>query len=148
MRRFELRRANWGVVFCAGSVLVLVGAVSCAGGRGTARAADPDQRARVGAPCSAEGGESLGAVRAIVAKYCVSCHSPDGAAGPDYDLSDGRALTARRRNIEAKVRLKLMPPPGYAQLSDADRVVLLGWASGAVGTQCASNASGRDQTER
>jgi uncharacterized membrane protein len=64
-----------------------------------------------------------------VSKYCVSCHSAEGAAS-DYDFHSDIALTAHRRNIEAKLRLRAMPPPGVAQPSDVDRAALWCWAKG------------------
>ena len=66
--------------------------------------------------------------RPLVDKYCVSCHSPDGAAGEDYDFRGDPAILARRSNIEAKLRLHVMPPPGARQPSDAERAVLRCWA--------------------
>ena len=51
----------------------------------------------------------------MVDHYCVGCHSPSGAAGPDYDFRSDAALVAHRRNVEAKLRLGAMPPPGFKQ---------------------------------
>jgi uncharacterized membrane protein len=68
-------------------------------------------------------------VRPLVDKYCVSCHSPNGAAGEDYDFTNNVGITARRRNIEAKLRLHVMPPPNaHPQPSDAERMTLRCWA--------------------
>jgi uncharacterized membrane protein len=69
-------------------------------------------------------------IRPLVDKYCVSCHSPGGAAGEDYDFRGDAALSARRRNIEAKLRLHVMPPPNAHQPSDAERMTLRCWAKG------------------
>ena len=63
----------------------------------------------------------------MVDHYCVGCHSPSGAAGPDYDFRSDAALVAHRRNVEAKLRLGAMPPPGFKQPPAADRQTLLCW---------------------
>ena len=69
-------------------------------------------------------------VRPLVDTFCVPCHSPSGAAGEDYDFRTDAALSARRRNIEAKLRLHVMPPPSARQPSDTYRLVLSCWAKG------------------
>lgn len=66
--------------------------------------------------------------RSLVDKYCVSCHSPTGSAGEDYDFRNDAAIVARRRNIEAKLRLRVMPPPSAPQPSDPERASLRCWA--------------------
>ncbi|HYQ40670.1 MAG TPA: hypothetical protein VER11_01840 [Polyangiaceae bacterium] len=66
--------------------------------------------------------------RSLVDKYCVSCHSPTGSAGEDYDFRGDAAIIARRRNIEAKLRLRAMPPPSAPQPSAAERASLRCWA--------------------
>ena len=73
---------------------------------------------------------TLAYARSLVDTYCVSCHSPTGEAGEDYDFREDRALTAHRRTIEAKLRLRLMPPAGARQPSDAERARLACWAKG------------------
>jgi len=80
-----------------------------------------------GASCSQEPVAAAEA-RLLVDKYCVSCHSPAGSAGEDYDFRGDSALIARRRNIEAKLRLRAMPPPSAAQPSAAERATLRCWA--------------------
>jgi uncharacterized membrane protein len=82
---------------------------------------------KVRASCPVEG-VTTGQARRLVDEYCVSCHSPNGAAGEDYDFRKDAAIAARRRNIEAKLRLRLMPPPNAPQPSDAERAVLRCWA--------------------
>jgi uncharacterized membrane protein len=66
--------------------------------------------------------------RSLVDEYCVSCHSASGAAGEDYDFRSDSAILARRRNIEAKLRLRAMPPPNARQPSEAERASLRCWA--------------------
>src|SRR6478736_1303336 len=66
--------------------------------------------------------------RSLVDKYCVSCHSPSGSAGEDYDFRNDTAISARRSNIEAKLRLHVMPPPSAPQPSEAERTTLRCWA--------------------
>ncbi|MET0791667.1 MAG: hypothetical protein ABW061_09125 [Polyangiaceae bacterium] len=61
-------------------------------------------------------------------RYCVNCHSASGAAGPDYDFRSDSALIAHRRNVEAKLRLGAMPPPGFKKPPLADRQALQCWA--------------------
>lgn len=68
------------------------------------------------------------AARSLVDAYCVSCHSPTGEAGEDYDFRSDAAIGARRANIEAKLRLRVMPPPNALQPSDAERTTLRCWA--------------------
>ncbi|MES1177278.1 MAG: hypothetical protein ABUL62_23350 [Myxococcales bacterium] len=83
-----------------------------------------------GSGCPAEP-IALSEARPLVDKYCVSCHSPSGAAGEDYDFTSDGAITGRRRNIEAKLRLHVMPPPNaHPQPSDAERMTLRCWAKG------------------
>jgi uncharacterized membrane protein len=72
---------------------------------------------------------TLADARPLVAKHCLACHSPSGAAA-DYDFRSDGALTAHRRNIEAKLRLRAMPPPGVPQPNDVDRSTLRCWAKG------------------
>lgn len=83
--------------------------------------------ARSDARCPAEP-IPVSAVRRLVDAYCVSCHSPRGAAGEDYDFTSDDSINARRRNIEAKLRLHIMPPPNARQPSEADRWTLRCWA--------------------
>jgi uncharacterized membrane protein len=71
---------------------------------------------------------SLSEARPLVSKYCITCHSPEGAAGPDYDFRANSALTAHRRTIEAKLRLRSMPPRGVPQPNDSERSTLWCWA--------------------
>jgi uncharacterized membrane protein len=71
---------------------------------------------------------TIAQARPLVDEYCVSCHSPSGAAGEDYDFRDDAAVFARRRNIEAKLRLRAMPPPNARQPSEAERTALRCWA--------------------
>lgn len=66
--------------------------------------------------------------RALVDRYCVSCHSPDGAAGADYDFRSDAAIDARHRNIEAKLGSRAMPPPEALQPTEAERAALRCWA--------------------
>lgn len=75
---------------------------------------------------------TLSQARAVVDHYCVNCHSPSGAAGPDYDFRSDSALIAHRRNVEAKLRLRAMPPPGFKQPPPEDRHTLQCWASAAT----------------
>jgi mono/diheme cytochrome c family protein len=64
----------------------------------------------------------------VVAKYCVSCHSPNGAAS-DYDWSNERSLVAHRRNVAAKLAQGSMPPPGVKQPDSSERRTLWCWAN-------------------
>ena len=65
--------------------------------------------------------------QAVVGKYCVTCHSPSGQAS-EYDFRSAAAITAHRRNIEAKLRLGAMPPPGVPKPNEAERSALWCWA--------------------
>ncbi|MEI9941575.1 MAG: hypothetical protein WDO69_30540 [Pseudomonadota bacterium] len=113
--------------------LLLAGALlagACAGtgtaGERTMPAADASS-SEMAASCPAEQMTTAEA-RSLIDKYCVSCHSPDGAAGEDYDFRGDPAIIARRRNIEANLRLHAMPPPGARQPSDTERAALRCWA--------------------
>jgi uncharacterized membrane protein len=84
-------------------------------------------QAHDGRPMACQGA-SLSSARQVVTKYCVSCHSPSGAAS-DYDWSDERALLAHRRNIAAKVGQNSMPPVGQPRPTPSERSTLLCWAN-------------------
>jgi uncharacterized membrane protein len=113
--------------------LLLAGAVlagACAGVRTTSGTSAPSSAsAHAEAACPAAP-ITAAEVRPLVDKYCVSCHSPDGAAGEDYDFRSDAAIVLRRRKIEAKLRLHVMPPPNARQPSDAERSTLRCWAKG------------------
>ena len=101
---------------------------ACAGAR-VAAAPTPVDAASTDAEAScAARSVPTAEVRPLVDRYCVSCHSPDGAAGEDYDFRSDTAIVLRRRNIEAKLRLHVMPPPTARQPSDAERDLLRCWA--------------------
>ena len=118
MRR---RHEVWLAAFALQASLV----VACAGGARMTEQPTPGAASEPSCPTSAV---TLREARAVVDHYCVSCHSPSGAAGPDYDFRSDAALVAHRRNVEAKLRLGEMPPPGFNQPPAADRQALLCWA--------------------
>lgn len=108
---------------------------ACAGARGTNRTAPVPLP--VSASASASGHVeascpkapiSAAEARALVDRYCVSCHSPGGEAGDDSDFRSDAAIGAHRRNIEAKLSLRAMPPPEAPQPTDAERARLGCWA--------------------
>jgi uncharacterized membrane protein len=115
--------------------LLLIGALlmgACAGVKATSGASGPPAQPDAPTPhaaasCPAEP-VTVAEVRPLVDKYCVSCHSPDGAAGEDYDFRTDASISARRRNIEAKLRLHAMPPPNVHQPSEAERTAMWCWA--------------------
>ena len=118
--------------------LVLASALlagACAGARNTGSTGEPTSApanaaaARARAACPA-GPIAAADVRPLIDEYCVSCHSPDGAAGEDFDFRRDAAIMLRRRNIEAKLRLHAMPPPTARQPSEAERSALHCWAKG------------------
>ena len=78
---------------------------------------------------------TLAEVRPVVNRYCIGCHSPSGAAGPDYDFRGDPALVAHRRTVFGKLSQRTMPPPGYPEPKAAERSALLCWA----GAQKAQN---------
>ncbi|HEY3253443.1 MAG TPA: hypothetical protein VGJ91_05825 [Polyangiaceae bacterium] len=102
---------------------------ACAGARNASAPATGSNSASsaAGASCPAERMSNPEA-RVLVDKYCVSCHSPDGSAGEEHDFRSDPAISSRRRNIEANLRLHAMPPPGAPQPSDAERDALRCWA--------------------
>jgi uncharacterized membrane protein len=116
--------------------LFFVGALctaACAGARGPNHAAPvplpvaASASAPVEASCPREP-ISAAEARALVDRYCVSCHSPGGEAGDDSDFRNDAAIGAHRRNIEAKLSLRAMPPPEAPQPTDAERAALGCWA--------------------
>lgn len=102
---------------------------ACAGTRTGVVPATASKEPSIGTTesCAAESVPTSEA-RSLVDKYCVSCHSPTGAAGEDYDFRGDTALAASRRGIEAKLRLRVMPPPKAPQPSDDERATLRCWA--------------------
>src|SRR6478609_2965115 len=83
--------------------LLLVSALlagACAGTRSGVAPATSAPTGSADETCAPEPVTSAVA-RSIVDKYCVSCHSPTGAAGEDYDFRSDAAIVARRRSIEA-----------------------------------------------
>jgi uncharacterized membrane protein len=92
---------------------------------------EPSAAARVPAadatPSCSAAPATFADARPLVAKYCLTCHSPSGAAA-DYDFRSDGALTAHRRNIEVKLRLRAMPPAGVPQPNDVERSILWCWA--------------------
>jgi uncharacterized membrane protein len=111
--------------------LLLAGALlvsACAGARATARAESAKAAPRAPEASCPSSPTAVAQARWVIDEYCVSCHSPSGAAGEDYDFRTDAAITARRRNIEAKLRLHLMPPPNARQPSEAERKSLWCWA--------------------
>jgi uncharacterized membrane protein len=125
--------ARYGMLLLASALL----AGACAGERATEGDPNMGKSATVStreAPhtdisCAAEP-IALSEVRPLVDKYCVACHSPSGAAGEDYDFRSDGSIMARRRNIAAKLRLHVMPPPSALQPSDSERKTLRCWAKG------------------
>jgi hypothetical protein len=104
---------------------------ACAGARSPNRAASAPlpiaASGYVEASCPQEP-ISAAEARALVDRFCVSCHSPGGEAGDDYDFRSDAAVGAHRRNIEAKLSLRAMPPPEAPQPTDAERARLVCWA--------------------
>jgi uncharacterized membrane protein len=100
---------------------------ACAGARSDAPPAAVAHTASADASCSVHP-VALTEARSLVDQYCVSCHSPSGSAGEDYDFRSDSAILARRRSIEAKLRLQVMPPPNAPQPSAAERSMLRCWA--------------------
>ena len=108
---------------------------ACAGARSAGSTGEPISApanaavAQRQAPCPANPITTAEA-RMLIDEYCVSCHSPGGTAGPDFDFRSDPAILRRRRNIEAKLRLHVMPPPNAQQPSDTERSALRCWAKG------------------
>lgn len=118
---------RWPRLFFVGALFT----AACAGARGSNRPVP------VSLPVAASGHVeascrkapiSAAEARALVDRYCVSCHSPGGEAGDDSDFRSDAAIGAHRRNIEAKLSLRAMPPPEAPQPTDAERAALSCWA--------------------
>ena len=124
------KRDPWLLV----SAALLSSVAACAGANhaGGTGQANPAAANELSCPESAV---TISEARAIVDHYCVNCHSPSGAAGPDYDFRSDTALIAHRRNVEAKLRLGAMPPTGFKQPPAADRHALQCWARPTTSTK-------------
>jgi uncharacterized membrane protein len=103
---------------------------ACAGAKqASVSPSAPEAQASAAAlACDAAAPVALADARLIVAKRCASCHSPSGAAGPDYDWTNEHALVAHRRNVAAQLAQDTMPPRGYPRPSIEERRTLLCWA--------------------
>jgi uncharacterized membrane protein len=116
-----------------GRELLLVSALlagACAGTRATGDGGTREPSGAVAAAASCpELRITTAEARRLVDEYCVSCHSAEGAAGEDYDFRSDTTISARRHNLEAKLRLHAMPPPNAPQPDDAERAALRCWAS-------------------
>ena len=116
-----------------GRELLLVSALlagACAGARATRNGGlrEPS-RAVAAAPSCPELRITTAEARRLVDAYCISCHSAEGAAGEDYDFRSDATIRARRHNLEAKLRLRAMPPPNAPQPNEAERAALRCWAT-------------------
>jgi uncharacterized membrane protein len=115
-------------VFWLGLLACACAAAACSGASRTsdapARAAAQD----AAFSCDSVAPVALEQAEAVVAKRCTSCHSPTGAAGPDYDWTNERALVAHRRNVAAQIAQDSMPPVGYPRPTSEERRTLLCWA--------------------
>ena len=80
--------------------------------------------------CDAAAPVALSAAREVVARRCASCHSPTGAAGPDYDWTHEQSFVAHRRNVAAQIAQDSMPPAGYPRPTPEERRTLLCWSRG------------------
>ena len=109
---------------------VIAGLVACGGAQQTSLSpsAPAAQAGPAALTCDAAPPVALADARLVVAKRCASCHSPSGAAGPDYDWTNETALTAHRRNVAAQLAQDTMPPPGYPRPTLEERRTLLCWA--------------------
>ena len=66
--------------------------------------------------------------RALVERYCVSCHSPGGDAGDEHDFTQPQLLRGQHRAISARLRAHSMPPRTSSQPTLAELTLLLHWA--------------------
>jgi uncharacterized membrane protein len=121
LRAAEWRLAELGALLC----FLLVAACSAAKPGAPSQAPQRDT-----APCAAASPEAFAAARSVVAKRCVSCHSPDGIAGSDYDWTNEHSLAVHRRNVAAQIAQGSMPPTGYPRPTPEEQQTLLCWASG------------------
>jgi mono/diheme cytochrome c family protein len=80
--------------------------------------------------CDAATPIAFSAAHDVVAKRCVSCHSPNGEAGSDYDWTNDRALTSHRKNVAAEVAEGGMPPRGAPKLTPEEIHALVCWGNG------------------
>lgn len=91
-------------------------------------AAPPAENASNEIKCDPAVPVELAAAREVVTKRCISCHSPSGTAGDDYDWTKESALIAHRRNVAAQVAEGEMPPPGYPKPTPEETRTLVCWA--------------------
>ena len=106
------------LVTCAGAFVL-----ACAG----AQQNKLEPNSSIAAACDPTAKIAFSDVRAIVTRRCTSCHSPSGAAGPDYDWTNDRSLGLHRKNVAAQVGQGSMPPVGFPRLSPDDRRTLVCW---------------------
>ena len=127
MRRPESRTlmSRYLGLFCLGASLLACGGAKEAP---VSPAAPGAQAGPAALTCDAAAPVALADARLIVAKRCTSCHSPSGAAGPDYDWTKESSLIAHRRNVAAQLAQDTMPPPGYPRPTPVERRTLLCWA--------------------
>ena len=112
----------------------------------------PPARTRPGRPMSRPPGP---AQRAVLDRYCVTCHSARAKTGglvlEKIDLSDVGAHSDIWEKVVRKVRAGMMPPPGMPAPPDADKQALLALARDAARSRgpglAAAGASARPSTE-
>ncbi len=106
--------------------------VACGGSKPDAVTASSESRASSNTQprCDVMSTAASAEAHAVVAKRCVTCHSPSGMAGPDYDWTNEVSLLAHRRNVAAQVAQGSMPPAGYPRLTQQEQRSLVCWASG------------------
>ena len=79
--------------------------------------------------------EGYAAVRPLLAKYCLDCHSGDDAeAGVTLDrFEESTAKTTDRaawQKVLRQIQARAMPPRNSAQLDDAERRTITDWIAG------------------
>jgi len=107
------------------ALLLVLACSSAKPGAAPASAPPPDAL-----KCDAAAPVALSAAREVVARRCVSCHSPTGAAGSDYDWTNEQSLVAHRRNVAAQIAEDTMPPVGYPRPTPEERRTLACWGRG------------------
>ena len=106
----------------AGTFLLAMVGCGSAASESTAANANAPQTCATGDPSYSS------AVRPLVARYCISCHSADGVAGDEHDFTQPELLRAQRRLVGARLRAHSMPPATSAQPSATERALLTHWA--------------------
>jgi|HubBroStandDraft_5_1064220.scaffolds.fasta_scaffold438222_1 hypothetical protein len=132
------RRAVWPVILTAALLTGVLAACSSSSGGSAAPGEDAGSECMPINPpttCPSPPPSYASEIAPIVALHCAGtgCHSPGGAESV-HDFTTQQGLHDDRLTVAQQVSLcptssSGMPPPGYPQLTTAQRTELIAWAS-------------------